>query len=500
MQKKAFYLKQLFAFIIIPVLFLTLVPALYAYAEPAVTYGFETVQEISKLPVINISTENGEGPDKTDKDTKTYAGFEIKNSAADIKLSVENQTIDGNEFPVWPLTLEGRGHSSWNINTEKKSYNLCFSSKQDLLGLGRHREWCLVSNWLDTSHIRNYIALKLGALLDVCAMNCEFVELCINGRYEGLYLLTEKHSLSNGSIKTVGDGWDVDGDGMICKYLIEASSAAETDEKSNSFQTGSGVWFVVKEPDKGSFLSEADPKLLYIQDLVTKADQAIMTGGDFELYIDLDSFIDVYILQELTKNPDFGFGYQPVYASTFLYAEEGGKLFSGPVWDFDLSMGRTNYGPQAAEFYRDTLNPQGFLHKNTKWLAELFNSPVFEQRVKGRWSELRPVLEDSVSSLCARLPELLRPSASMDCMTWGLASLHTGGWELRVPLGFADECAYVESFLAQRIEWLDSQWSMEEPVAEEPSASYNIMLIIPAALLLMFAAAYMFRRKKRSSK
>lgn len=53
--------------------------------------------------------------------------------------------------------------------------------------------------------------------------------------------------------------------------------------------------------------------------------------------VDIQSFVDTYIVQELMDNPDVG------YSSFYIYKDKDGKLFAGPVWGFDIAAGNTNY-------------------------------------------------------------------------------------------------------------------------------------------------------------
>ena len=474
-------------------------------ADAAPMYNLRTVLEKSNLPVINIKIENGEAPDKVDKENKKNATFEIRHTngkGTDLYILTDTETVDGEETVVWPMTIKGRGNSTWVANTDKKPYNIKFKENQAILG--KCKSWSLLANWMDSTFVRNYLALKMGKMLNTSTVDCELVDLCINGKYEGVYLLTEKYGIGNTRIATAGDGKDINDDGEITQFLIEADSRSPGVEP-NSFTSYSGIYFAVKEPDEEEIISEDDWRFSHAQYLINKADRAIMTGKDYEKYIDIDSFIDVYIIQELTKNPDFGFGYQPVYASTFLYAEEGGKIYSGTIWDFDISMGRTNYGDQSVEGSRDTLNPDSFLHKNTKWVKELFKDPEFEQKVKERWTEVSPMLSEMVNSLLPETTELIRPSARMDFATWGGSSIRKGGWEGRESLNFVEESEYVLNFLNERIAWLDSQWIIKQPEIEETTTpSYNWMLIISvsAAIILIAATIITFaiikkKRKKR---
>ena len=111
--------------------------------------------------------------------------------------------------------------------------------------------------------------------------------------------------------------------------------------------------------------------------------ESALYGPDFQdpevgyaEYIDVDSFIDHHIIQELTKNPD------GLRFSTYMFKARNGKLTSGPVWDFDRSMRPDNDGRAS--------NPVGWGEfTNYEWWGRLFEDPNYERRYAERWRELR---------------------------------------------------------------------------------------------------------------
>ncbi len=91
-------------------------------------------------------------------------------------------------------------------------------------------------------------------------------------------------------------------------------------------------------------------------------------------YIDVDSFIDHYILHNFSKHND------ALLLSMWLYNPDparGGKLQFGPIWDVDLAAFEGS--PQTDLLYRS----------DTMWYKRLFEDPSFLQRYFNRWQELR---------------------------------------------------------------------------------------------------------------
>ena len=425
------------------------------------TYSLNDILNLTNLPIININVEGGDVDRLVKDNKKNITEFSITN-AGDKNITVQ--------YANNPMTIKGRGNSSWTMDTGKKPYNIKFDSKVNLLGLGKNKSWSLIANWLDTTFIRNYIAYKTGALLDTSAMDCELVELCINGTYEGIYLLTEKYGLGDTRVATAGDGYDVDGDGEIAEFLIEADSRAIENNEPNRFQVSSSdTWFVVKDPDEED-LSDTDQCFTDMVAYMNQVDSAIMTRNHYEDYIDVDSLIDVYIVNEVYKNPDFGYGPSEktgVYSSSFTYKEEGGKLYFGTIWDFDIAMGRFDYNT-ALEGYRDTIGPEGYLNNASKWIDSLYKDPNFIQKVKERWTQVSPLIWDFYQNEIPVAYNKVKATQALDFQVWGANNIrHPNGWggDRRADT-FENEYNHIMSFIGDRLAWLDSQWLQETTITD----------------------------------
>ncbi|MDR1565393.1 MAG: CotH kinase family protein [Oscillospiraceae bacterium] len=430
------------------------------YIPPKQSIPFAQIAATSTLPVINVNIENGEPKEKEVKDLKQNAELEIVNTNGKGKNFFVTKTpkADNPAAFDYPLTIKGRGNSSWGMPTGKKPYALKFASKTDMLGMGKEKNWCLIPSWMDTTFMRNYLAYKLYKQIDPNGVDCELVELCINGVYEGIYLLTEKVELKDGNRLTFAEaGEDVTGDGEIVSFLLEADVTGYSEP--NNFTTSSGVLIVPKEPEDGDYEPAVmTSSMAYIHSFMNQVDNAILSGGDYESLIDVDSFINLYIANELLKNPDYGFGYQPYYSSTFMHVREGGKLHFGVLWDADISLARSDYNNPTEQF-RDTLSPTGWLSRNTKWTKELLQDPAFEARVKQRWQQVGIMAESLLNTTLPEGTALLSPIQARDFQVWEAPSARIG-WSFRTPLEFNDEVAHMTSFLQNRIEWLNGEWGI----------------------------------------
>ena len=445
---------------------------------PDVTYTFDQIKEMANIPVMNLvmaETDNYTTL-KTDKEAKqNIAEFELTNTegkGSDIYLTATVDEETGET--VYPLTAKGRGNSSWRMATGKKPYNIKFDSKQNILGMGKAKSWCLVANWVDTTHIRNYMAYELACMLGMGTPDCELIALCINGTFEGIYLITEKVGLNSYRTEIPESSADRDknGDGIITEIIVETDARAYENGEPGAFTTNHEVNYVPKDPDPEDL---AASELEVIENELNAMEAAVMSGANYEEYIDVDSWVDTYIINELTKNPDFGFGYQNYYSSTYLYFREGGKVYAGPVWDFDIAFGRSDYSQMASEGYRDIANTTGYLTKETKYYKELFENTDFEERVIKRWKEIREeILPTWMGTTFAEGYDKVKELNALDVEIWGDQSVRKASdYDMgREPLSFEKEVSYVKNFITERVAWLDEQWNVDQ-VSKKFSGSWN---------------------------
>ncbi len=159
------------------------------------------------------------------------------------------------------------------------------------------------------------------------------------------------------------------------------------------FTTGMGLRFKVEQPEEMS-----EERITEMKSFFNEMEAAISSGDmtQYEKYIDVESFINVYLVMEYTKNLDSN------SFSTRFFRKDG-LLYAGPVWDFDLSSGNVS-DKCDEEGYRIYLNihgrgdgsgdsTHGLWYRNG-WFKELFNDPEFIEKVRERYIEVRDILEN----------------------------------------------------------------------------------------------------------
>ena len=412
----------------------------------------DDIESVTNLPIIYVTTINESPIDKLEKVSKDAEFKIVYTDGTEFSVGVDE---DGN----YPMTIKGRGNSTWDLPTTKKPYNIKFNEKVDLFGYGEAKKWSLLAGWLDTSFVRGYIGYKLARVLDDSTPDCEMVELIVNGTYEGVYMLCEAYGINKHRAETKGDGYDVNGDGEITEFLVEADVRALQNNEPNKFLTPSQNWMVVKEPDEDEIVNPLDERYVYISEYINKVDEAIVNGGNYKDLIDLDSLANQYVVNEYLKNPDYGYGGQPYFASTFMYMEEGGKLYFGPFWDCDLCLGRNDYSEIEAEGYRDTVSPDTYLSKQSHWISQLMEDAEFVALVEEKWEILKPEIEKMINTTLPQMIEDLEPSVKLDYKAHDETyEVRTTTWGGRNPLDYKEECEYVLNLMRSRLTWMNQEF------------------------------------------
>jgi hypothetical protein len=327
------------------------------------------------------------------------------------------------------IQIRGRGNSTWY--QDKKPYKIKLPSKSGILGMPADKEWALLANYFDKTLMRNDVAFELSERIGLAwTPRRRFVEVIMNNEYVGNYLLTEtvKTGADRLNITTmdIKKPTDTTGD-----YLAEADY---TLNGAQSFRTASTVSIVLKEPDPLS-----DFQFTYIQHQFQLMEDNISNNLDMRPQIDLDSWIKWVIVNEVMRNRDAVF-----YGSCFFYGKNG-KIYMGPVWDFDLSSG--GYSGN---------DPQGWYVHNNNWINSLFNyHPYYRERFKQIWSKMYSSIA-SINNYIKANNITLQYSQKENFTRWNI--MNASSYDGQVMSGnYQSEVDHLSNFLNQRISWINAQ-------------------------------------------
>lgn len=383
------------------------------------------------IPVIHIKTKNS-APILNKKD---YVDGTITIS------DPEKLYSDVAEFSA-EMGIRGRGNSTWSF--PKKPWKVKLKEKASLLGMPADKEWALLANYADRTLVRNIVAMKLS---EICGFSwtprMHSVEVYLNGKYQGVYTLCEHKKVSSDRVDIDVVGEDVTGgDAITGGYYLEIE---EQQDETTCWWTSMGVPMMFSDPEEPN-----SEQLAYVKSLFESFEQALrakdysQTSG-YPKYIDVDSFVDYYIVQELTKNIDGN-----LRKSSFITKERGKKMEMYHLWDFDLTLGNCGY------FWGNVGNgPENFWIKLDKWYPHLFADPAFVDKVQKRWNELKPEF-DKIPEFIDEQTFYLAKAQERNFKVWSI--WESVDWVYFPSLGsYEKEVDYLKEFYTKRLEWLDTE-------------------------------------------
>ena len=261
----------------------------------------------------------------------------------------------------------------------------------------------------------------------------------LNGQYKGIYQLGEKVKISKKRVNVGDDG-----------FLMEIDQRALTEEDARYFTVSHLSNPVnIKEPD----VEYDDEDYNYAKDYVQAA-EAVLYSDNFtdpeegwQKYIDMDSFVDWYLVNEISKNADACV----LYSSCYMNLKRGSKLKMGPLWDFDLGFAGYPEGFNATNASIAN-NPEGFWLKNYGWYNRLFNDPAFVARVKERFNVFYSRRNDIIGHINTTA-SIIKNKIYEENKLWGQLG-DTSLSEDEVKLAYQEKINDLKSWIETRFEWL----------------------------------------------
>lgn len=343
----------------------------------------------------------------------------------------------------FPMKIRGRGNSTWGM--PKKPYRIKLDEKEAVFGIARSRDWALLANYADKTLMRNTLGQEVSR---VCGMSwvpeIRNVDLYMNGNYAGSYDFTEHK-------KVASDRVDIDVDNGDCYLEIEAKK--DNPVCFDTKRMNIPIMFSDPEEPSEELLNEVRN---WFDGFETALQSSYSANPDigYAQYIDVDSFVNNFIIQELAKNID-----ADLFKSLFLVKRKNGKLQFYHQWDFDLAFGNCNY---LNAHVNTTNGPEGWYIKNhsqegidTGWYHYLFQDPAFRSKVKARWIEVYPALKGLEQFIESQYNSIVG-SAGRNFRIWTILDSYV--WPNQVWLGdYRKEVDYMKKYYLDRLEWMNSQ-------------------------------------------
>jgi hypothetical protein len=373
-----------------------------------------------------------------------------------------------------------RGQSSAMFEQAPYRIELWDNASEDvdlpLLGMPADSDWALIGPYSDRSLVRNAFVYDLGRDMGLAAPRYAFAEVYINqearaleaGDYQGIYMLVEtiknnKARLDLAQLEPDDVGSEAITGGYIFKFEW-AASEEPTLECTGSMPLGGGGFGFPGGPGGGgggggtcwTDLEVVDPEPLapeqaeFLTDYIQRFHDSLHSEpfAAYSQYIDVPSFVDLFIISELSRNLD------AYTRSAYYYKERGGPITAGPLWDYNLTLGMgfgTNLEVVGWQFEQREVA--------SDWFRLLGTDPEFLERVSARWRELRTTLL-SEAALDARLDVLVAPLASAavrDFERWPVAELAEELFQIPSEPTWEGQLDVMREWTRERLDWLDSQ-------------------------------------------
>ncbi len=411
----------------------------------------------SNLPIVIINTDidpNTGQPIQIPDEPKVLATMKIifrqdgsRNYVAD-QGNHEHLDYDGR------IGIEIRGSSSQTL--PKKSYGFTTlqadnvsNNNVPLLGMPKENDWILNSLAFDPSLMRDYISYQLSNDIGAYATKAVYCELMVNGDYKGLYMLMEKIKIDSDRLNLVKLTTNDNSQPNITGgYITKADKTTGGDPVAwvMPSYSGGGVDYIHEQPKPDNVTSMQNNYIrqvfLDLQSDATAQNASLVNG--FPSLIDMPSFLDFMIINELSSNVD---AYQ---FSTFFHKDRGGKLRAGPIWDHNLTFGNDLF---IWGFNRSHPDLWQFNYENrgSKFWKDLFEHPGFRCYLAKRWNEFSAAGEalhyNAINALIDITADTIAEARIREDQRWGTIGNH--------PV----HIAIMKTWIQTRINWLNNKLS-----------------------------------------
>ena len=417
------------------------------FQEPIILDGFN-------LPIILIDTYGVEIPDEP----RIPASMGIINNESGINyIDDPFNDFDGS------ITIERRGNSSqWQGKTPYRFETVDDegeNSNVELLGMPAENDWVLYAPWQDKTMIRNVLTYQLSNEMGRYASRSRHVELYLNDEYRGIYVLMEK-------IKRDGNRVDISklnpdeitGDDVTGGYILKFDWFYTGDNIGGFESEFDNMIYNYHYPKPSDIVPEQEA---YIEEYINEF-ETIMMGTDYTndstgypSMMNVESFVDFILLQELAKNVD---AYR---LSTYIYKDKesiDNRLTAGPVWDFNHGFGNCDYGETwEVDNWLLEYNPEGG-DQVAFWWELLWEDLAFQHKAAVRYTELRQTIfsEEHIYSIIDSIADYLGPAVDRNFARWPLLGNYI--WpNYYVFDTYEEEIDYLKSWTTQRLAWMDSE-------------------------------------------
>ncbi len=314
----------------------------------------------SNLPTIMLQVDETYGTVSAmnaSKDHDVYCYGDMSLTVTD-RMAAENGwstrylSVDEDESKPKSVKMRGRGNATWSYSA-KKPYQFKTENKINLLGMSYGKTWCLLANWIDSPMLRNYTFYRFAQELGMAyTPEIHYVDFFLNGKYMGLYMLAEKVEVGAGRV-------EID---QTKDYLYEVNQYDYN--KPFGFMSKKNNKIRLRSPEDDLTFGKAKAHLNYVEGLLYDT-----SSTDGLEYFDFASWAQVFLCHEIAMNPDSFLG-----SFYFYYNHLDGKIYAGPIWDFDYCLGNVRWD-ESANY------PEKYTTRYNGWMKPMFQYTDFQREV-----------------------------------------------------------------------------------------------------------------------
>jgi len=333
--------------------------------------------------------------------------------------------------------IKGRGNSSW-LWYPKKPYHIKFDKKAVILGLKAAKDWVLLADYRDPTHLMNTFVFTVGQGLNFpCINHARYAEVYLNGHYIGLYLLTEQ--VEQGENRVSIDP----AEGILLSLDADDGPELSPNATDNFWSSVYQLPVCVKYPEITSTtqLASIRSEFAKLETTIHNADY-----NTVDSLLNIRSFIDYLLVQELVYNVEVA-----APRSIYLFKDIDGKWTMGPLWDFDAGFdfdwstmytGHT-YFSSYTELILGTapLNHIGG-YIVPSFFTDLFRSTKFVTQYKARWLEIKDTIMSTYWPTTQLYAASIAPALQHNATRWPINKTPT------------TETAFLHQWLLNRVNYL----------------------------------------------
>ena len=416
----------------------------------------------SNLPIVVINTEGRAIVDSP----KTTVQMKIIYNGPDKRTNVTDapNVYDG------LAGIEFRGSSSQMF--PKKPYGFELRDEQGegkevaLLGMPKEEDWILFASYNEKSLMHNALAMKMARDLGMYASRTQHVEVVINGRYEGVYLLMEKIKRVAGRLNIAKmSNKDNSGDALTGGYIFKidkpTGGSAGWASKVPSPTRNARIQYLYEYPDFDEITAQQRDYLIAKVDSA----EAALNGPNFRdtqtgyrRYYDGLSFARIFLMNEVSRNVD---GYR---ISTFFHKDrdsKGGKIKAGPAWDYDLAFANADYC-DGFQYYGwsylfGNVCPSDGWQVPFHW-KRMLEDPAFVSELYDEYSRMRkgPWKTENLFAHIDSLTAVLQEAQQRNFQRWPVLGQYIWPNPQPIPVSWRAEVDELKRWLELRLQWMDA--------------------------------------------